>query len=174
MKNAKLIIFSILIAVFAVLTIYYLYPYSQISKNVVIDRIVVLKSAHKLLAFSQNVLIKTFPIAIGKGGNADKQFEGDQKTPEGKYFINSKNANSGFHKNLGISYPNAGDIIEARKLGKDAGGEIKIHGLKNGQGYIGKFQRWRDWTNGCIGLTNEEIDDLYAHTPVGTPILISH
>lgn len=124
------------------------------------------------MVFSKNVLIKTFSIAIGKGGAGDKQFEGDQKTPEGAYFINSKNANSGFHKNLGISYPNAQDIIEARKLGKQAGAEIKIHGLKNGQGFIGKFQRWRDWTNGCIGLTNEEIDDLYAHTPVGTPIFI--
>jgi murein L,D-transpeptidase YafK len=174
LNKAKLITFSILIAVFAILLIYYFYPYTRISKNVVIDKIVVLKSAHKLLAFSQNVLIKTFPISIGKGGDADKQFEGDQKTPEGKYFINSKNANSGFHKNLGISYPNAGDIIEAQKSGKIAGGEIKIHGLKNGQGYIGKFQSWKDWTNGCIGLTNKEIDDLFTHTPIGTPILISH
>ena len=124
------------------------------------------------MAFSKKVLIRTFVIAIGKGGTGAKQFEGDQKTPEGAYFINSKNANSGFHKNLGISYPNAQDIIEAQQLGNPAGAEIKIHGLKNGQAFIGKFQRWTDWTNGCIGLTNEEIDDLYAHTPIGTPILI--
>ena len=161
-----------LIGILIFLPIYYVYPYSPMSKNVVIDKIVVFKSDHKLLAFSKNILIKTFHIAIGKGGAGDKQFEGDQKTPEGEYLINSKNANSGFHKNLGISYPSPQDIIEARKLGKSAGAEIKIHGLKNRQGYIGKFQRWRDWTNGCIGLTNEEIDDLYAHTPIGTPILI--
>jgi len=141
-------------------------------KNVVIDRIVVFKSDHSLLAFSQNSLIKTFHVAIGKGGTGHKQFEGDQKTPEGAYFINTKNANSGYHKNLGISYPNTQDIIAAQKLGKPAGAEIKIHGLKNGQEFVGKFQCWRDWTNGCIGLTNDEIDDLYEHTPIGTPILI--
>jgi murein L,D-transpeptidase YafK len=172
MRKAKLILFSILMGIFVVLLIYYFYPYTPISRNMVIDKIVVLKSDHKLLAFSQNVLIKTFHIAVGKGGNSEKQLEGDQKTPEGAYFINSKNENSGFHKNLGISYPNVQDIVKARILGRVAGAEIKIHGLKNGQGFIGKFQRWRDWTNGCIGLTNEEIDDLYAHTPIGTPILI--
>jgi murein L,D-transpeptidase YafK len=155
-----------------VLLVYYFYPYAPMLKDVNIDKIVVIKSNRKLLAFSQNVLIKTFPVSIGKGGVGRKQFEGDQKTPEGIYFINSKNANSGFHKNLGISYPNVQDIIEARKLGKSAGAEIKIHGLKNGQEIFGRFQRWRDWTNGCIGLTNDEIDDLYEHTSVGTPVFI--
>jgi murein L,D-transpeptidase YafK len=168
----KIIIFSVLIGVLLVPLIYYFYPYTPISKNAVIDKLVVLKTEHKLLAFSNNVLIKSFYIAIGRGGNGAKQFEGDQKTPEGLYFINSKNANSRFHKNLGISYPNTQDVINARKLNRGAGAEIKIHGLKNGQEFIGKFQHWKDWTNGCIGLTNEEIDDLYAHTPIGIPILI--
>jgi murein L,D-transpeptidase YafK len=172
MKKAKFILFSVLLGVFVVLLMYYFYPYTPIARDVVIDKIVVMKSNHKLFAFSHNVLIRTFLIATGKGGNGEKQFEGDQKTPEGVYFINSKNTNSGFHKNLGISYPNFQDIIKARTLGKAAGAEIKIHGLRNGQGFIGKFQRWRDWTNGCIGLTNEEIDDLYAHTPLGTTVLI--
>jgi murein L,D-transpeptidase YafK len=174
LKKVKFVTLFILLGVPVVLLIYYFYPYAQIPRNVVIDKIVVIKSRHQLLAFSQNILIKTFHISLGKGGNGDKQFEGDEKTPEGAYFINSKNANSSFHKNLGISYPNAQDIIEAHKLGKDAGGEIKIHGLQKGQAFFGKLQRWRDWTNGCIGLTNEEIDDLYAHTPIGTPILISN
>ena len=94
------------------------------------------------------------------------------KTPEGRYTINNKNPNSEFHKNLGISYPNDEDIAQARQHSKPVGGDIKIHGLKNGQGFIGRFQHWRDWTNGCIALTNEEIDELFKHTPMGIPIEI--
>jgi murein L,D-transpeptidase YafK len=154
------------------LLIYYFYPYSKIPGGVIIDKIVVVKSQHRLFAWSGNRLVQTYTIAIGKTPAGDKQFEGDHKTPEGRYTIFAKNPNSGWHKNLGISYPNAEDIAAAKKLGVPTGGDIKIHGLKNGRFNIGRFHRWKDWTNGCIGLTNEEIDDLYAHTPVGTPIII--
>ncbi|UKJ08530.1 L,D-transpeptidase family protein [Solitalea lacus] len=102
----------------------------------------------------------------------DKQVEGDKKTPEGLYTINDKNSNSGYYKNLGISYPNQQDIVEAKKLGKSPGGEVKIHGLKNGMGFIHKFQRWVDWTMGCVAVTNEEMEELYSHTPIGTTIEI--
>ena len=114
----------------------------------------------------------TYKVAIGKDRTGRKEFEGDMKTPEGSYTIINKNARSEFHKNLGISYPNQQDIIQAQRIGKAAGGDIKIHGLKNGQGYVGKFHRWIDWTNGCIALTNDEMDQLYDHTPVGTLIEI--
>jgi murein L,D-transpeptidase YafK len=155
----------------AVLT-YYFYPYSKIPAGVVIDKIVVLKSQHLLFAYSHQQLVHTYTVAIGKTPTGDKQFEGDKKTPEGNYFIFAKNPNSGWHKNLGISYPNAEDITAAQKLGLHTGGDIKIHGLKNGRFNIGRFHRWKDWTNGCIALTNEEVEDLYNHTPVGTPIII--
>lgn len=92
--------------------------------------------------YSDGKLIKTFSTTLGKSPLGDKQFEGDNRTPEGEYFINSKNPNSAFHKNLGISYPNSKDIGEAKSLGKSPGGDIKIHGIKNGQEYIGRFQRW--------------------------------
>ena len=137
-----------------------------------IDRIEVSKSKHEMSVFSNGLIIKKYKISIGSGGIGEKQWEGDKKTPEGVYFINSKNAGSDFHKNLGISYPNEDDVQRAKGLGKKTGGDIKIHGLRNGQEFIGRFQRWRDWTTGCISLTNDEIDDLYLHTPIGIPILI--
>jgi murein L,D-transpeptidase YafK len=162
------IFFTVLVAV----VVYYFYPYRRIPSNVTIDKLVVIKSKRQLLAFSEGRVIKTFTIALGDVPTGDKQFEGDRKTPEGRYYINAKNPISGYHRNLGISYPDRDDIREGKRLGKPTGGDVKIHGLKNGLGYIGRFQRWMDWTNGCIALTDEEVADLYDHTPVGTPIII--
>ncbi|MEL7146303.1 MAG: L,D-transpeptidase family protein, partial [Bacteroidota bacterium] len=90
-------------------------------------------------------------------------------TPEGKYYINDRNPNSGYHLNLGISYPNKAD----RQRPGNPGGHIKIHGIKNGQGWIGKLHRWVDWTDGCIAVTNFEMDELYRTVPNGTPIFIN-
>jgi len=87
--------------------------------------------------------------------------------------INAKNPHSICHKNLGISYPNDADRALSQKLGKPTGGDIKIHGLLNGQGRLGKFHRFKDWTNGCIGVTDDEIDELYQAVPIGTPIIIN-
>ena len=96
----------------------------------------------------------------------------DKKTPEGIYSINDKNPDSGYHKNLGISYPDKDDLDNARRLGKSAGGDIKIHGLRNRIGFIGKFHRLFDWTLGCIAVTDKEIDELYRAVKIGTRIEI--
>lgn len=154
------------------LLIYYFYPIQKIPAGISIDKIIVYKSKHTLEAYSNNQLIVTYKIAIAKNPVGAKEYQGDLKTPEGAYTINDKNPNSGYHKNLGISYPNAQDIARAKQLGKPTGGDIKIHGLKNGQGYIGKFLRWKDWSNGCIALTDEEVDELYDHTLIGAIIEI--
>jgi len=122
--------------------------------------------------YSGGSLVKTFAISLGRNPIGDKEFEGDKKTPEGKYIIDTKNSESGYHKNLGISYPNESDIENAKIIGKPTGGDIKIHGLKNKLGFIGKFHRWFDWTMGCIAVTNEEIDELFATVPIGTKIEI--
>jgi murein L,D-transpeptidase YafK len=169
----KIIIFLLLC--YLGLGIYYFFPQNTIPKlpnNVVIDKILVLKSQRQLQVFAQGKLMATFTISLGKNPIGHKEFEGDNRTPEGIYFINSKNSNSHYHKNLGVSYPNAADIEKAKQLGKSPGGDIKIHGLRNGTGFIGKFHRWHDWTAGCIALTDREIDDLYSHINVGTPIEI--
>ena len=106
--------------------------------NAVIDRLVVHKSKRTMSAYSKGKLLKTYPIALGKQPVGHKHFEGDGKTPEGKYRINDRNPNSAYHKNLGVSYPNDADKAYAAAQGKSPGGLIKIHGIKNGWGSIGK------------------------------------
>lgn len=151
---------------------YYFFPAKPLPTDKSIDHIIVLKSEHKLMVYAKDELLKTYTISLGKDPIGDKMFEGDNRTPEGDYFITDKNASSAFHKNLGISYPNNEDIEQAARLNKNVGGGIKIHGLKNGQGYIGKFHGFLDWTAGCIALTDEEVDELYEYVPIGTPITI--
>lgn len=151
---------------------YYFVPEDKLSANVKIDKLVVLKSKRIMHAYQGKEIIKTFTISLGRNPIGHKQFEGDKRTPEGIYKIDSKNPDSGYHKNLGISYPDQDDIAFAKKNNQDPGGAVKIHGLKNGQGWIGKFHRFRDWTAGCIALTDEEVDELYDHVNVGAVIEI--
>ncbi len=164
-----LILFLILIGG---ILIYDLYPGNKIPANAIVDKIVVLKSERKLLAYANGTILIAYKISLGKNPIGVKQYEGDKKTPEGIYYINNKTAISKFHKNLGISYPNENDLKNAKQIGNPAGGSIKIHGLQNGLGFIGRLQTLSDWTAGCIALTNEEVDDLYNHTPMGTVIEI--
>lgn len=128
-----------------------------------IDKLIVYKAKREMHAFYQGKLIKIYPISLGKNPIGHKAFEGDMKTPEGIYTINDRNPNSSYHKNLGISYPNDADIAHAKAHGKSAGGAIKIHGIKNGLGdVIGANHLLKDWTHGCIAVTNHEIDELYV------------
>jgi murein L,D-transpeptidase YafK len=140
---------------------YFVYPGQKLPEGSIIDKIEVYKSKRRMHVFSDGVLLKTYTISLGRNPIGHKELEGDCKTPEGIYTINARNPHSGYHKNLGISYPNADDLENARKLGKPAGGAIKIHGLRNGSGMISKLHRWKDWTAGCIAVTNSEIDELY-------------
>jgi murein L,D-transpeptidase YafK len=172
MRNFKRIFQFAFILIILGFTIYYFYPINKIPDGIDIDKIVVFKSRHELLAYSNGKIIVSYKIALGKNPTGNKHFAGDNRTPEGLYIINNKNPNSDFFKNLGISYPRQEDIDEAARFMKLAGGDIKIHGLKNGHGYLGKFHRWKDWTNGCIALTNKEMEELYNHVKIGTPIEI--
>jgi len=152
------------------LACYYFFPEKKLPAGVTIDKIVVFKSHHLMDVWSNGKLLKTYSISIGKNATGAKQLQGDNRTPEGSYFINDKNPNSTCYKNLGISYPDIKHAEAAKQLGKSAGGDIKIHGLLNGCGFIGKFHRWRDWTNGCIAVTDAEMDELYYHLAIGTAI----
>jgi len=162
---------SFLVGLIAV-ACYYFYPYEPIPINTVVDKIEVYKSKHELLAFSNDKLVKSFVIALGHTPVGPKEMEGDMKTPEGEYLISSKNANSNFYRSLLISYPNSKNKKLAAQMNVSAGGDVEIHGLRSDYAVIKRFHRWRDWTDGCIALTNEEVKDLYEHTPVGTRIII--
>ena len=138
--------------------------------NTRIDFIVVEKAKRTMSVYAGEKLLKTYRIALGQQPVGAKQVQGDMKTPEGRYFIDGKNPNSQYHKNLGVSYPSAKDRAHAKKLGKPPGGDIKIHGLPNGMPDIGSAHALHDWTWGCIAVTNEEIDELYKAVTVRTII----
>ena len=167
-KIIQLIIFLALVG----LSTYYFYPENKLSNDIQIDSIVVYKSKREMLVYSNGQLLKIYKISLGRQPIGHKEFEGDKKTPEGIYSINDKNPNSGYHKNLGISYPDNDDLENARRFGKSAGGDIKIHGIRNGIGFIGKFHRLFDWTLECIAVTDQEIDELYRAVKIGTYIEI--
>lgn len=143
-----------------------------LDRSLTVDKIVVEKSKRRLSLYSGETLLKTYPISLGQQPVGHKACEGDKRTPEGQYIIHDKNPHNGYYKNLGISYPNKHDIAHAKAIGKAPGGQIKIHGLKNGWGWIGKIHLLKDWTAGCIALTNEEVEELYRAVPIGTPIEI--
>ena len=166
------ILFSFL-GLIALFSVHNLLPEPSLQEGINIDSLVVRKAQRQLLAYSHGGIVKTYIVALGSNPMGDKEFEGDCRTPEGNYFINEKSAESRFHKNLGISYPNSSDSAHAQELGKQPGGDVKIHGLRNGIGLLGRFHRYFDWTLGCIALTNSEIDELYHSVEVGTPITIT-
>ncbi|HJT81489.1 MAG TPA: L,D-transpeptidase family protein [Chthoniobacterales bacterium] len=146
--------------------------FSRLPDNPTIDRMVVEKSARKLSVFRDGKLWKTYAVALGGNPIGHKQEEGDMKTPEGVYTIDYRNPQSDFHLALHVSYPSAEDTARAAERGVSAGGDIMIHGLPNGQGSMADAYRNRDWTLGCIAVTDEEIEELWRITPDGTPIEI--
>ena len=136
------------------------------------DRVVVLKKERTLELFSQGKVIKTYKVALGGDPSGPKTRQGDHKTPEGIYILDSRNAHSQFYKSIHISYPSEHDRALARKNGVSPGGDIFVHGLPNGFGAIGAAHRLKDWTDGCIAVTNEEIDEIWKAVPDGTQIEI--
>ncbi len=115
-------------------------------------------------------VLKTYKVALGRNPIGPKRQEGDNKTPEGSYLIDKHDPKSLFHRSLHISYPSATDREQAFRRGVRPGGDIMIHVIKNGLGWIGPLHRLADWTAGCIAVTNQEIEEIYAVLPDGTPI----
>lgn len=136
------------------------------------DRVVVLKQERTLQLLSRGRVIKSYKIALGGNPAGPKTRQGDHKTPEGIYVLDRRNAHSQFHKAIHISYPNAQDKAAARRDGVAPGGDVFVHGLPNGYGFVGAKHRLKDWTDGCIAVTDEEIDEIWQAVPDGTPIEI--
>jgi murein L,D-transpeptidase YafK len=136
------------------------------------DRVVVLKKEHTLQLLSQGKAIKTYKVALGGDPVGPKTRQGDHKTPEGVYILDFRNAHSQFYKSIHISYPSEHDRAEARKTGVSAGGDVFVHGLPNGYGALGVAHRLKDWTDGCVAVTDDEIDEIWRAVPDGTPIEI--
>jgi murein L,D-transpeptidase YafK len=137
-----------------------------------VDRILIEKNARRLMLISQGEVLKTYNIALGGNPIGPKERQGDNKTPEGTYVIDGRNKGSRFHLSLHISYPNERDKNRAKELGVSPGGDIMIHGIKNGFSWVGDAHAEVDWTKGCIAVTDEEIEEISTLAPNGTIVEI--
>jgi murein L,D-transpeptidase YafK len=136
------------------------------------DRIVIEKNKGTMTLMSGSTVLKTYKVALGGQPVGAKQRIADHKTPEGLYVVDQKKAASQFHRALHVSYPNARDKENARKLGVSPGGDVEIHGLGAKYGWVGAAHRQMDWTDGCIAATHEEIDEIWPLVAFGTPVEI--
>ena len=136
------------------------------------DKILIKKKERRLTLISKGKVLKTYKIALGGNPNGPKERQGDNKTPEGTYVIDSRNKDSRYHLSLHISYPNEKDKKRAKELGVSPGGDIMIHGIKNGFSWVGDFHTEVDWTKGCIAVTDEEIEEIDKSAPNGTIVEI--
>jgi murein L,D-transpeptidase YafK len=134
------------------------------------DKILIVKSTRTMTLFHGAKVLKTYKVALGGAPVGPKRLQGDHKTPEGNYIVDSRNEHSQFHLALHISYPSAADRARARRLGASAGGDIMIHGLPNG--YSDARYTRTDWTDGCVAVTNAEIEEIWRLAPVGTRVEI--
>ena len=141
--------------------------------NVKADRVIVWKSRRELQLMKNNAVLKTYKVSLGGDPVGPKQRQGDSRTPEGTYTISGRNPQSRFHFSLRISYPTPEQMASAKKMGLNPGGDIFIHGLPNGWGRIGKGHLLRDWTDGCIAVTDDEIDEIARAVPNGTVVEIN-
>ncbi|MCK5829714.1 MAG: L,D-transpeptidase family protein [Methylococcales bacterium] len=140
--------------------------------NNVIDSILVNKTEKKMYLLSDGQKVREFDVVFGGNPIGHKQQQGDEKTPEGKYILDYKNADSSFYKSIHISYPNEDDIFNAKIKGVNPGGLIMIHGQKNGLDKLSWLYQRVNWTKGCIAVTNIEMDEIWAAVEVGIPIEI--
>jgi len=136
------------------------------------DKILIEKKERRLTVISKDKVLKTYKIALGGNPTGPKEREGDNKTPEGTYVIDSRNKDSRYHLSLHISYPNEKDKKRAKELGVLPGGDIMIHGIKNDFGWIDHFHTRFDWTKGCIAVTDGEIEEIDKLVPDGTVVEI--
>ena len=136
------------------------------------DKVVVLKRERVLQLWRDGEVMRSFNVALGRSPNGAKQFEGDGRTPEGRYFLQGWNPASRFYKAINISYPNPGDRRRAAAAGKAPGGAIMIHGLPAELAHWGSDHYLFNWTEGCIALTNEEMDIVWNSVRPGTLIEI--
>jgi murein L,D-transpeptidase YafK len=127
------------------------------------------KSRRELLLLHHDAVLKAYEIDLGFTPQGRKRFEGDGRTPEGKYYINRRNPESEFYLSLGISYPNRRDVAYALSRGREPGGDIFIHGQVP---TIVRRTLSRDWTAGCIAVSNSEMREIYWMVRVGTPITL--
>ena len=143
-----------------------------ISAYAEVDLVKVDKSEGKLYLLEGESIIKEYRVAFGANPKGHKQQEGDEKTPEGSYILDYKKEDSSFYRAMHISYPNKVDKENAKSRGVSPGGFIMVHGQRNWFGWLSFITQSFNWTNGCIALSNSEMDQFMALVKVGTKIEI--
>lgn len=171
MKNLIIIAIITVLGVVSALSIKARRLENPLSANATADRVLIEKSKRRLTLLNKNTPLKTYEVSLGKEPEGKKIEEGDGRTPEGIYSIDRRKPNSKYHRALHVSYPSAGDITQAKARGVSPGGDIMIHGLPNGIGFIGKLHTKRDWTLGCIAVTNPEIEEIWRVVPDGATVV---
>lgn len=137
-----------------------------------VDRVVVLKAERRLLLYAGDERVASYRVALGADPTGHKTFRGDSRTPEGTYTLDYRNEDSQFHRSIHVSYPNEADLAEAVQADVPPGGNVMIHGLPNGKGWMGSLYNLRDWTDGCIAVSNRQMEEIWRAVPDGTPIEI--
>ncbi|MBS1998975.1 MAG: L,D-transpeptidase family protein [Cyanobacteria bacterium SZAS LIN-2] len=148
------------------------WPTQPLPDGTVADRVLVRKAARTLQLYRGTELLRSYPVSLGRNPAGPKTQQGDGRTPEGTYRLDYRNAASSFHRSLHISYPSTSDIASAKSRGVDPGGLVMVHGMRNHFGWIGRAHRAVDWTDGCVAVTDEEMDEIWRVVPDGTPIEI--
>lgn len=143
-----------------------------VAKDQKADLVFVDKSEAKMYLMLEEKKIKEYVVAFGAKPFGHKEQEGDERTPEGRYILDYKKSDSSFYKAIHISYPNEEDKSNAKEKGVSPGGQIMIHGQRNGLGWLSWITQWFNWTDGCIAVTNSQMDEIWDLVDVGTPIEI--
>jgi murein L,D-transpeptidase YafK len=136
------------------------------------DRVVVYKNDRKMLLMRGDSILRTYKVALGLNPIGHKERSGDFRTPEGRYMLTRRNPRSDFFLSIQVSYPNETDIKKARRNGWDTGGSIMVHGLPNQLKHTPKYYESRDWTDGCIAVSNSDMLEIWLLTANNTPIEI--
>lgn len=171
-RRARVAVYVAAAVLFLAVAAWAHWPVPAIPEGAGADRVVVKKSARVLELYRGPDLLRSYAVALGRHPLGHKQREGDGRTPEGHYVLDSRKSDSSFHLALHVSYPSPADRAQAQTRGDDPGGLIMIHGLRNGLGILGRTHRLLDWTQGCIAVTNREIEEIWRLVPDGTPITI--
>lgn len=164
MRAMRTIIFTLFVLL--------LMPTVALAKIKPVDEVLVYKSKNLMQLKRNGRVVKSYKVVFGKNPIGHKQYEGDQRTPEGRYTLNWKKKNSTYYRAIQVSYPNAADRARAKRMGRSAGGAIMIHGQKPHWKGIEKYLTRMNWTDGCIAVTNPEMDEIWAMVNPGTPIEI--
>jgi murein L,D-transpeptidase YafK len=161
-----------LVLLVTVLVAWSIWPTPALPPGERADLVVVDKAAHRLALYRGGALLKSYAVSLGRNPTGAKQQEGDGRTPEGEYRLDYRKADSSFYRALHISYPGLADVAAARSRGINPGGLVMIHGMKNGLGWLGRLHLAIDWTDGCVAVTDREMDEIWRAVPDGTKIVL--